>query len=76
MSSSGVPYLSSADGNVPTLYRSRIDVVDLNTAMIVASSWYDGWLMRFIERDVILRLAYSDEGAPFLQVLKLTYRAK
>lgn len=76
VSSSGIPYLSSADGNVPTLYRSRIDMVNLNTATIVASSWYDGWLMRFIERDVILRLAYSDEGAPLLQVLKLTYRAK
>lgn len=75
VSRGGIPHLGSIDGNVATLYRSRVDVLDLNTASVVASSWYDGFLMRFIERDVVLRLMHNTEGEPLLQVLRLTYRA-
>ena len=70
----GVPYLGAVDGKVPSVFRSRLDMLDLNTATVVASTWYDGWIMRFVEPDLLLRLTYSAEDEPLLQVLRLTYR--
>lgn len=70
----GTPYLDASDGHIPSIYRSRIDVLDLNTALIVASTWHDGYLLRMIERDVIARLDYNSDGAPVVAVLKMTLR--
>lgn len=70
----GTPYLTPADGNVPSIYRSRVDMLDLNTASVVASTWHEGYLLRMIERDVITRVDYNSDGAPTLAVLKLTFR--
>jgi hypothetical protein len=72
--SSGIPYLDPSDGHGASVYRSRVDVLDLNTASIVASMWHEGFLLGFVERDVMLRLDYGADGEPLLQVLKMTFR--
>lgn len=72
----GTPYIEASDGHPQSLYRSRVDVLDLNTASVVASTWYEGNLLRMIERDVIVRLDYDSDGFPELAVLKMTLRVQ
>jgi hypothetical protein len=74
VSPDGVPYLSAKDGQVPSLYRSRLDLLDLDRATVVASTWYDGWLMRFVAPQSVVQLTYSKDGWPVLRVLGIAYR--
>ncbi len=76
VSADGMPYLSAANGQVPSVYRSRIDILDLDTATIVASTWYDGWLMRFVEPRNVLHIDYTEDGEPLLRLLDIVYRAE
>jgi hypothetical protein len=59
-----------------SLFRSRLDLVDLNTSSIVASKWEDGILLRFIEPRLALKLDYSDAGAPILRVLEASVQLR
>ena len=63
-------YLEPKDGMMASLFRSRIDLLDLNTSSVVASRWEDGILLRFIEPRLVLKLDYSDAGTPILRVLE------
>ena len=63
-------YLEPKDGMITSLFRSRIDLLDLNTSSVVASRWEDGILLRFIEPRLALKLDYSDAGTPILRVLE------
>jgi hypothetical protein len=63
-------YLEPKDGMTASLFRSRIDLLDLNTSSIVASRWEDGMVLRFIEPRLVLKLDYSDAGTPILRVLE------
>lgn len=70
----GLPYLTPADGHVPSVYRSRVDLLDLNTASIIASTWHEGYLLRMMERDAITRVDYDSVGTPTLAILKMKLR--
>lgn len=63
-------YLEPKDGMTASLFRSRIDLLDLNTSSVVASKWEDGMLLRFIEPRLVLKLDYSDAGTPILRVFE------
>lgn len=70
----GIPYLAAADDHVASVYRSRVDMLDLNTASVVASTWYEGYLLRMMERDAITRVDYDSVGTPTLAILKMKFR--
>jgi hypothetical protein len=74
VSQNRIPYIEPKDGLVTSVYRSRIDVVDLNESAIVASSWHDGVLLRFVEPGVISRLDHDENGNPLLRVLRVTWQ--
>jgi hypothetical protein len=63
-------YLEPKDGILSPAYRSRIDLLDLNTSSVVASTWQDGVLLRFIEPRLVLKLDHNEAGAPILRVLE------
>lgn len=63
-------YLEPKDGILSPVFRSRIDLLDLNTSSVVASTWQDGMLLRFIEPRLVLKLDYNDAGAPILRVFE------
>jgi hypothetical protein len=63
-------YLEPKDGTLSSAFRSRIDLLDLNTSSVVASTWQDGLVLRFIEPRLVLKLDYSDAGAPILRVFE------
>jgi len=69
-------YLESKDGMVSPAFRSRIDLLDLNTSSVVASYWQDGLLLRFIEPRLVLKLDYTEAGAPMLRVLEATIQRR
>ena len=64
-------YLEPKDGMMSLVFRSRLDLLDLNTSSVIASSWHDGLLLRFIEPRLLLELDYTDEGAPLVRVLEV-----
>ncbi len=74
VSRSGVPYLDAIDGHVASVYRSRIDLLDLDVARVVASEWHDGYLLKLLEDDLISSLEYGAEGEPYVRLLRLTIR--
>lgn len=76
VSADGRPYLSAANGQVPSVYRSRLDLLDLDKATVVASTRYDGWLMRFVEPRSVIHLDYTKAGEPLLQLLEVAYRTR
>jgi hypothetical protein len=69
-------YLEPKDGMTASLFRSRIDLLDLNTSSVVASTWQDGLLLRFIEPRRVLKLDYSDAGAPILRVFEVNVQRR
>lgn len=71
--SDGRVRLELADGRVTSLYRGRVDVVDLATCALVASAWHEGMLLTFIEPDQILELHQSVDGVPYLDVWRLRF---
>jgi hypothetical protein len=71
LSADGVPYLEPKDREIASVFRSRVDLLDLNRSAIAAGTWFDGWLLRFVEPGVVLGLSYDKNGAPLLNVLQL-----
>ena len=57
---------------IASLFRSRVDLLDLNRSVIVASLWRDGIVLRFIGPDLLLKLEYDESGAPLLGVFGVT----
>ena len=66
----GSTYLEPKDGILSAAYRSRIDLLDLNSSSVLASTWQDGLLLRFIEPRLVLKLDHNDAGAPILRVFE------
>jgi hypothetical protein len=69
-------YLEPKDGILAAAYRSRIDLLDLNTSSVVASTWQEGMLLRFIEPRLVLKLDHNDAGAPILRVFEATVQRR
>jgi hypothetical protein len=73
---SGLPYLSPANDQVTSIFRSRLDLVDLNTASVVASSWNEGFLLQLIGPNLVTRLTNDSVGSPLLEVLNVRLRRR
>ena len=64
--------LDPVDGRLSSLYQARVDVVDLATCSLVASTRHDGILLTFVEPDLILELYQTVDGVPYLDVWQLS----
>ena len=65
--------LVPADGRLSSYYRSRIDVVDLQTCTTLASRWHDGVLMTFVEEGMVSEVAYDDVAGEVVNIWRLAY---
>lgn len=67
--------LMPEDGDVSLWFTSRIDIIDLPTATIVASAEHDGMLVRFLPGQRVVEIRYDEFGDLQLAIWRLLLKS-
>lgn len=69
----GVVSLNPTDGDIASIYESRLDVIDPAACELVATTRRAGILLRFIDGETITQLVHAGGFYPRLRVWKVRY---
>ena len=62
------------DMNILNWFRSRVDLVDVETCTLLASHEQDRFFLDFIEDGLVADVEFSPEGAPLINISRIELR--